>query len=92
MITVRVRRNTRIANPVTLLVVPLNYAEYIDSGFVQPLDFPEVPPENVFTPNRAKSKTYTSIYLYSTLHKTLTSHRFSIGPERFQYYTHRDHL
>ena len=64
MITVRLRRNTRIANPVTLLIVPLNYIEYIDSGFVQPLDFPEVPPENLFTSNRAKSKTYTSIAVF----------------------------
>ena len=60
VITVRVRRNARIANPVTLLIVPLNYTEFTDSGFIQPLDFPEVPPEPQginYEPNRAKSKT-----------------------------------
>ena len=62
VITVRVRRNTRIANPVTLWIVPLNYTEFTDSGFVQPIDFPEVPPEPQpplinYEPNRAKSKT-----------------------------------
>ena len=61
MTEVVVRRRVRIANSVTVMVVPLNYTEYIDSGFVKPLDFPEVPPEPQpprlnFKPDRAKSK------------------------------------
>ena len=56
MIEVVVRRNVRIANAVTMKVIPLNYTEYNVSGLEQPLDFPMVEPEDPLIPNRAKSK------------------------------------
>ncbi len=41
-VPVALQRDVQIATPIVLMVTPLNYTEFIDSGTPLPPDFPEI--------------------------------------------------
>ena len=55
LIPITLIRTTRIATPVTMRIVPMNYTHFLQSGLPISPEFPEVSPFDPARPNRANS-------------------------------------